>query len=314
VVISTPRGPVECAFLGEGPAVLVVHATFGGHDQGLALFGDLAGLGVTVISPSRPGYLGTPLASGPRFEDQAGLLACLLEELGVEGTVVVAASGGGPPAYLLAASRPDLVNGLVAVDCVSGPYRAPPAAGEIGRSLAFSRPGARAARLAIRRLPRPAMTVARLVQGGESPSRAWRMAGAAVGDPERPRALAALIDGCAPHAPRRRGSANDLDRGVGMAPLPLADVACPTLVVHGTADASVPFAHAVRAARQIPGAELVAVEGGVHMGLWVAAEAGEARRRVHGFVRAYARGRATAGGERIGSRRERAGQASGRTV
>jgi pimeloyl-ACP methyl ester carboxylesterase len=45
---------------------------------------------------------------------------------------------------------------------------------------------------------------------------------------------------------------------------PLAEIKCPTLIVHGTADTAVPFAHAQFAHEQIAGSRLEAFEGGDH--------------------------------------------------
>jgi pimeloyl-ACP methyl ester carboxylesterase len=54
-------------------------------------------------------------------------------------------------------------------------------------------------------------------------------------------------------------------------PLELLDV--PTLIVHGTADRTVPFAHAERAARRIPSARLLPVTGADHALTLVAPQA-----------------------------------------
>ena len=47
--------------------------------------------------------------------------------------------------------------------------------------------------------------------------------------------------------------------------LPHDQVRCPTLVVHGTHDGDVPFAHAEHSAQAIPDAELCTVEQGWHL-------------------------------------------------
>ena len=44
----------------------------------------------------------------------------------------------------------------------------------------------------------------------------------------------------------------------------LAKITAPTLIIHGTDDAVVPYQYAVEASQTIPNAELVTVEGGEH--------------------------------------------------
>ena len=59
--MPTSRGLIEHATLGDGdePAVLVIHGTPGGYDQGLCMALRAGPLSLRVIAPSRPGYLGT---------------------------------------------------------------------------------------------------------------------------------------------------------------------------------------------------------------------------------------------------------------
>lgn len=95
LVVDTAVGPIGYAEKGQGPALLVVHGGPGGYDQGLAI-GECFGLnGFRVIAVSRPGYLGTPLASGNSLQGQADALAALVDALGLARVPVVAASAGG---------------------------------------------------------------------------------------------------------------------------------------------------------------------------------------------------------------------------
>src|SRR5512145_918287 len=76
-VVETSRGPVECAIVGDGPVVVALHGAMGGWDQSLLLARTLGEGGYRYVGVSRPGYLGTPLASGRSPEEQADLLAAL---------------------------------------------------------------------------------------------------------------------------------------------------------------------------------------------------------------------------------------------
>jgi pimeloyl-ACP methyl ester carboxylesterase len=55
---------------------------------------------------------------------------------------------------------------------------------------------------------------------------------------------------------------------------PLADIACPTTILHGGAEL-LSLRHAERSAAAIPGAELRVITDGCHHGLWVNDDAAE---------------------------------------
>jgi pimeloyl-ACP methyl ester carboxylesterase len=68
---------------------------------------------------------------------------------------------------------------------------------------------------------------------------------------------------------------------------PLEKIAVPVLVVHGTKDRAVPFArHGKVLAERIPGAELVALDGGDHVAIFTHRD--EARARVVRFLSSHA--------------------------
>ena len=63
-IIDTKYGPVEYVVVGEGKPILAIHGGGGGYDQGVVLYSLFADAGYSIICPSRPGYLRTPLSSG----------------------------------------------------------------------------------------------------------------------------------------------------------------------------------------------------------------------------------------------------------
>src|SRR6516162_7978 len=81
---DTARGPVEYARLGAGPVILHLHGGAAGYDQASELSWDLHQDGFAVLTPSRPGYLRTPLATGATPEEAADAMASLLDVLGFE--------------------------------------------------------------------------------------------------------------------------------------------------------------------------------------------------------------------------------------
>jgi pimeloyl-ACP methyl ester carboxylesterase len=108
-----------------------VHGGLGGADQGGLVADWLAAEGYRILSPSRPGYLGTPLASGATVGDQADLLAALFDTLGIRQAALLSYSSGGPVAYSLAARHPQRVLALVAISSVSGPHVLPETGGAV---------------------------------------------------------------------------------------------------------------------------------------------------------------------------------------
>ena len=114
-IMETAHGPIEYATFGEGTAVLVLHGTIGGYDQGVVLAEMVDTEDHQFISVSRPGYLRTPLDTGATFPEQADAYAALLDELGIEQVALMAISGGGPPALQFALRHPERTWGLVMI-------------------------------------------------------------------------------------------------------------------------------------------------------------------------------------------------------
>jgi pimeloyl-ACP methyl ester carboxylesterase len=115
LVMQTQLGRVEYAAQGHGPAVLVIHGTSGGYDQGLDIAGALAGAGFRVIAPSRFGYLGSDAAATADPDRQAEAYAVLLEALDATPATVIGVSAGSPSATAFALLYPRLCQGLVLI-------------------------------------------------------------------------------------------------------------------------------------------------------------------------------------------------------
>ena len=83
--------------------------------------------------------------------------------------------------------------------------------------------------------------------------------------PEKLGFVQGLVAGGPPIGLLRAGFDNDLRQFGAIGRLPLREIRCPTLVMHGTHDGDVPFAHGERSVREIPGVELHRVEKGWHL-------------------------------------------------
>ncbi len=275
-IVTTPHGPVEYAESGEGPAVLALHGAMGGLDQGLIL-ARAAGLtpGHRAIAPSRPGYLGTPLASGRTPEEQADLYAALLDAAGIRTAAVVAVSGGGPSALQLALRHPGRCRALVLISAASSRIDArPPFAWHVLR-LAARWPALLGA-IQRRAARDPDRAASRSIPDAGQRARLLK-------DPEAWQLMQDLQRSTGDRMARRiRGTENDIATTRGNLELRLEQLAVPVLVIHGTADRMAPFAHGQAVASRAPGAELLAIDGGEHACLFT--HLAEIRARIASFL------------------------------
>jgi len=93
-VISSPYGDIEYSEHGTGSAVLVIHGSGGGFDQGELLAQAVLDEHFHCITPSRFGYLRSTFHVGATWDEQAHAYASLLDHLGVQQ---VGGSSPSPP-------------------------------------------------------------------------------------------------------------------------------------------------------------------------------------------------------------------------
>ncbi len=277
---TTPRGTIEYVLSGEGAmTVLALHGAMGGHDQAELLGCTVGDPRFRCLSVSRPGYLGTPLSVGQTPEEQADAYAALLDTLGVESVAVVAISGGGPSAIHFALRHRDRCRCLILISTC-------------GQKVTERLPMAYHLLKLLGRWP----AVLRFMQGKASqdlesflrrsvsdPAILTRT----LQNPEVRPLLEEMMRMSADHVGERlAGTFNDVT-ATRTCDYPLEQIAVPALVVHGTADKLVPFEqHGQVLASRIPGAELLAVEGGEHVTIFTHRDI--VRPRVVQFLRATA--------------------------
>ncbi len=256
-VAATARGPIEYAEVGQraAPTVLALHGRPGGYDQGLLMARSLGEDLARWIVVSRPGYLRTPLETGPTPAEQADAYAALLDTIGIGQAVVVGLSGGGPSAIQFALRHSDRCRGMVLVSAVS--RRKTPSQRTPGQKFYDS-------------VIAPSDRLAWFL---------YRLFGPIVGAVGRQGLATVLV---LPETLRGAGRRNDLAQIEALALEPPAGIRVPTLIVHGTADRIVPISHAEAAARAIPGARLVRIARGGHSILF--ARAGEIRPEIVAFL------------------------------
>lgn len=159
---------------------------------------------------------------------------------------MIGVSDGGPSALQFAVRHPDRCSALILVSGVV--HKIPD--GEVMPPVM---------KLIYTTMPKDFLTwfFSKLMSGGVRKE--------ASGDPVAVAMAEVMMTSMVPFALREEGTWNDVanDRQIGG--WPLRDIRCPTLVIHGTADASVPISHGDSAAAQIPGAKFVRLEGASHL-------------------------------------------------
>lgn len=227
-------GPCEAA-----PTVVLLHA-FLTDSRMFDPQVEALGRDFRLIAVDERGHGGTP-GDGPfDYWDVARDVLGLLDELQVERAAVVGTSQGGFVGMRLALLAPERVSAL-AVLGTSADAQAPEiAAGYLQMGEVWAAKGG---------TPELVDTMVAICLGESAPDAVrerWREIWAQVpGD----RVLANI------HPLVGRDSL--VER--------LAEITCPTLVLHGSADAAYPVAHAQQIAEGVPGAEpLVLIEGGGH--------------------------------------------------
>jgi len=123
-IARTPKGPIEYTLLGNGPVVLVLHGT-SSNCYSTELAEPLVKAGLSVLTPSRPGYGHTPLEVGRSVAQATVALISLLDFLQVQKCSVIALSGGGPTGIALAANYKYRVGHLALIAAVSHPEDRP---------------------------------------------------------------------------------------------------------------------------------------------------------------------------------------------
>lgn len=261
-VVDTRCGPIEYQAAGHGVPLLAVHGSGGGHDQGMAFAGALAGRGVRVIAVSRFGYLRTPMRADASAEAQADAHVCLLDALGIARAAVVGGSAGAPSALQMAIRHPGRVSALVLL--VPLAYRPPTQAPSAPPMPAW------AERTMLRLLDSDLLfwLALRLARGAlvgsvlATPPELLETASAA----ERAR-VDAMLDGILPVSLRAEGLRSDTAAGKHLAPAALDAVRAPTLVISALDDRYGTYAGAQYTAQHIAGARFVGFEHGGHA--WV---------------------------------------------
>lgn len=261
-LITLESGGLEYAAAGDaGPALLFFHGAMGGADQPLRLEG------FRVLTPSRPGYMGTDLAVGRTLPEAASSYAEFLDSLDVQRVSVVGLGAGGPTALSFVSRYPERVSALVLVSAIAKERPRPvPERGSFARwtdvligqgfsDWLLSRLLRQFPKLMLSDPESEYLSTVDLELMRSSPDTLAHIAGV-------------MSQKFAFNARRYRGFVNDrkLYGRMGEPDLPIT---APTLVIHGTADRDVSFDHAESVVRRVPEAVLFPLEGIGHSAFYL---------------------------------------------
>jgi pimeloyl-ACP methyl ester carboxylesterase len=279
-IASTSAGPIEYAEKGAGIPLLSIHGAGGGYDQGLANVADLIGGGFRVITPSRFGYLGTPIPADTSAAAQADAHAALLGELQAGKCIVVGISAGARSAVELAIRHPTWVAALILI--VPGTYApASPVSVEESRTSAF-----------VLWLVNNGADFAWWATDKIAPSILVRFVGvrpqllASASQAEQKRVMQ-IVRGIEPLS--RRFPGINIDSNPDLRRPLLEDIKVPTLVISARDDLFNTLPAAEFAASTIPGSKLIVFDTGGHL---LVGHQQEVRKIVNDFLAERLNGRA----------------------
>ncbi len=252
--IDLPKGKVHYTDAGQGPVILHSHGSPSGADVGPIFLKHLVNKGYRVLTPSRPGFLGTDLSMGPSIEDQADFFKDFLDGMGIEKAFIHAWSAGGPPAIAFAHKYPERCQGLILYCAVSHTW-----VHKITRfeKMIMSDKGIWCL-YSLGSIFKESMRKKSAQELGCDYDYIKR-------DPEAIALLDKFLTMTAPPALRNPGSFNDIDNYSKMGDLPLEEIRVPTLVVFSPSDNQLPVTNGDLPAEKIPGADYLRFTHGGHM-------------------------------------------------
>ncbi|HTI26973.1 MAG TPA: alpha/beta hydrolase [Kutzneria sp.] len=219
---------------GTGPAVVLLHSFLMDGDM---FAPQIAALGDTfrLVTVDERGHGKTPLDGPFSYWDVAEDVLAVVDELGIDQFALVGTSQGGFIALRIALLAPGRVTALAVLG--SSAAAEDPRVAEAYRGLGT---------LWTTQGPTDQLLdMVATICVGDMDNSAWKVKLRALPYERVPVLLDALT---------RRDSI--VDR--------LGEIACPTLVMHGTADAAYPVERATEIAEAVPKGELALVEGGAH--------------------------------------------------
>lgn len=287
-VMKTEKGIVEYRIDGDGPAILAFHGTPGGYDQSYHVLKELVDEGFKLVSISRPGYLKTPLNSGKTFEEGADLAAALLDSLNIKKVSVIGASGGGPISLLFAIKYPERINALIMECAISHNFEVQKEVEKTLMGRLFSSDkmmgiGLWFIEVLTRLMPLQSYKLILKAESLFSSDEIKNEAKFLKNNSEQMDFYRKFIKTTAPFSIRTEGYYNDLLQFNNVDRIPLEQITCPTLVIHGDKDKDAPISHAENTVKKINGAEFYKLHNVGHI-IWIGHQRYQLHQKVVDFL------------------------------
>lgn len=252
--ITTNKGVIHYTDIGKGHTILHAHGSPAGADVGPIFLKDFMKQGYRVITPSRPGFLGTELKLGESIEDQADFFKDFLDALSITKVTLHAWSAGGPPAIAFAMKYPEYINGLILFCAVSHRWDHRITTFE---KMILSDPGIWI------------MSLLNSVFKEYFRKKIAKELGVDYNFSKRKSENVELLDKfyemTAPPSLRNAGSFNDIHNYSKMANFDFSKVKVPTLILFSPSDNQLPVSNGDIPAKEIVGAEYIRFTHGGHM-------------------------------------------------
>lgn len=286
-IANTVRGPIEYVLKGKGPIVLCIHGGFGGYDQGLLVGDSLVEHGFSVLSPSRPGYLRTPLSVGQTNEEQADAMVGLLDALGIDQVSVIGFSAGSQIAFLMAVRHPERVKSVV-FECLGAQsdqsamyalFREVLSLGELPdfASWVFY--------VTSKAFPKETVKFILTLDSNLPTVQLKQRTRFVLKSPKQMDFAQRFIQSTIPLGPRIPGIENDISPA-NLDPWPEFDYALlktPTMIIQSKFDSNGSYSEAQFAASHIPGVNFISLEGCGHF-IWLGKETNTWERQLRKFL------------------------------
>ncbi|KAN0114405.1 alpha/beta hydrolase fold protein [Hyaloscypha variabilis] len=279
--VQTTAGLVEAEVSGSGIPILILHGSPGGIDAARSMSHFLDKDRFKVICLSRPGYLNTPLSPDPdhrSIDDEADLVAALLDTLGIPRVGILAWSGGGPVAYQLASRHPHRVSSLVAIAAGSSSWIAPKT--HITERIVFgTKLGERMIKFISSHWPKHVVEAALEGEGSLRGNELHVLAEQVMADPAQSQLVLEMALTVNVGGPRKEGWENDVKNFASIKSLGLEQVQCPVLLIHGDADTDALPNYSESAHARLPLSELVIMPRGTHLSFYAHPQAHEVQEK-----------------------------------
>ena len=119
---QSENGYLEYQCVGTGEPVLVFHGILGSYEHGRNAMWQFDLSSYQLISISRAGYWLKTNAAPGSLNQQADIIADLLNHLNIHQTIVVAMSAGGPAGLMFAARHSHKVCRLILLEAITKPF------------------------------------------------------------------------------------------------------------------------------------------------------------------------------------------------